>query len=120
MKLIKALGMYHQQWSGKPAWIEIFVDRIVKSDDSAWTWRIPLLRTVLVAEVVYHELGHHVHKTRRPEFREREDVADDWSERFTSAYFRREYRYLLPLLPVVRLVVRLGQFAGLLPKLDKA
>lgn len=42
---------------------------------------IPLLREISIGEVLYHELGHHIHACARPEHREKEDVADDWGRK---------------------------------------
>ena len=42
---------------------------------------IDLLCDVVLGGVIYHKLGHHVH-TIRPEYREKEDVADNWAARF--------------------------------------
>ncbi|HSA93148.1 MAG TPA: hypothetical protein VLE48_09075 [Terriglobales bacterium] len=113
VRIRDAAGLYHQEWQGKPAWIEVFVDRIIGDSERSVRWRIPLVREMFVGEVVYHELGHHVHKVLRPEFREREDVADDWSTRFLSAYIRRNYWYLLPVAYLIKLVLRVGRALGL-------
>jgi hypothetical protein len=90
-------GLYHQEWHNEPAWIEIFVDNLCQRWPS-WTLRIPFLRDLAFAEVLFHELGHHIQKTHVPEFKEREDVAGKWSERLSRHYLRRRYWYLMPLL----------------------
>jgi len=43
--------------------------------------------------VLYHELGHHVHYFIRPEYKEKEDVADDWRNRFMANFLRKKYWY---------------------------
>ncbi len=92
----RVCGRYHPQWNGRPAWIELYLDRILESWKSAPLW-IPLVRELCLAETFYHELGHHVHLSVKPEFREKEDVADDYSKRFGAAYVKKRYWYLVPL-----------------------
>ena len=95
------LALYHGSATADPAWIEVFVDRIVASVPRM-VLRMPPARDLLFALVVFHELGHHVHQRVRPENRDPETVADDWAAQFTVMFVRRRYPYLLPLLRVVR------------------
>ncbi len=44
--------------------------------ETGWWLRIPLIREGKIADVLFHEIGHHIHFTCRPEYREKEDVAD--------------------------------------------
>jgi hypothetical protein len=97
VRIRESCGLYHQQWHNEPAWIEIFVDNLCQYWPS-WILRIPLLRDLAFAETVFHEIGHHIKKTQVPEFAEREDVADKWTERLSRQYMRRRYWYLMPLL----------------------
>src|SRR5262249_23134580 len=55
---------------------------------------------------LFHEIGHHVHRTQAPEFRDREDVADRWRDRLLIPYFRRRYWYLVPLVRPIWRVTR--------------
>jgi hypothetical protein len=52
---------------------------------------------MVLGEVLFHEIGHHIHYTQAPEFREREDVAEDWKKRLSKIYFRKRYWYFLPI-----------------------
>ncbi len=101
-------GLYHQEWHGAPAWIELFVDKIVEGPPD-WALRLPLVRSVLFGAVVYHELGHHIHALQRPEHREREDVADDWQIRLGRGHIRRRHPIarvgLWPFIRVARLLM---------------
>jgi hypothetical protein len=90
-------GLYHQRWRGEPAWIEVFVDKIEQSYP-AWSLRLAVVRSVAFSEVVFHELGHHIHASQRPEHRDREDVADDWARRFARQYVRRRHRVVTAML----------------------
>jgi hypothetical protein len=44
---------------------------------------------------LYHELGHHIHETQRPEYRERENVADTYAFRLLRRYWLRRWYVLL-------------------------
>jgi hypothetical protein len=50
---------------------------------------------MVLGEVLFHEIGHHIHYTQAPEFREREDVAEDWKKRLSKIYFRKRYWYFV-------------------------
>jgi hypothetical protein len=96
-RVAEALGTYSRAWQNDPAWIQIFVDNIL-SQMPLFAWKVPFLRNLYFASTVYHEIGHHIHKMARPEFREREDVADDWERKLTRRFVFRRYWYLLPIL----------------------
>ena len=97
------IGLYHPAHNGEKAWIELFVDKLEHGIYRYW-W-IPLLREMAFGGVLFHEIGHHIDYTVRPEFREKEDVADDWGKRLFKSFFRKEYRYLIPVSkPLARLV----------------
>ena len=104
--VVKCRGLYHQAWRGDPAWVELFVDNTLKGVPP-WLLRLPLLQDAIVGDVLFHELGHHLHATQAPEYREPEDVAERWERRLSRQYTRRRYWYLIPLLYPVHLGVRL-------------
>lgn len=101
----EVLGTYHQLWKGNPAWIQIFVDHIVNGLPRTLLW-IPLFRYGFFAKVLYHELGHHIHKTIRPEYGEREDTADAWERKLSRRFLRTRYWYLLPVLYPLGMALR--------------
>jgi hypothetical protein len=94
----RILGRYHH--NNGAAWIEIRVDQTIGHWRGAprYLFWIPLIRCLCVGEVFYHELGHHIHRTARPEFREKEDVADTWGRKLSADFIRKKYWYLLPVL----------------------
>jgi hypothetical protein len=103
-------GLYHYKWQEKPAHIELFVDQIIHR----WpllVLKVPLFQDLLLADVLYHELGHHIHKTTAPEHREREDVADDWQKKLGRHYFRQNYKWIklfgFILKPIVALLLKM-------------
>ncbi len=81
VKRIEALGLYHPAHGNEPAWIEMFVDNIFGHWEKGLWLRSRVLRSSLLGDVFFHELGHHIHFTLRPEHKEREDVADVWMVR---------------------------------------
>lgn len=106
-----ALGSYHQAWKGKPAWIDLFVDRIVAEYDFPFMFHLPVIPYIAFSGVLYHEIGHHIHKTSRPEFREQEDVADKWRDKLGSRFLWKHYWYLSPLFSVTWEAIRLFKHA---------
>src|SRR5262249_32997139 len=112
-------GLYHPAWQESPPWIELYVDKIIDAAKGAPLW-MPYVREFIIGEVLYHELGHHIHYWIRPEYREREDVADNWSKKLFANHMNRSCSYLFPLLkPVFKLYRALkGQKAS--PKAKKA
>jgi hypothetical protein len=94
VRLGKAAGLYHPAFKGNPAWIEIFVDNILRGWEGGWWLRIPLIREGKLADVLFHEIGHHIHFTCRPEYREKEDVADVWLVRLRDNYNRQRFPWM--------------------------
>jgi len=90
-------GLYHHEWRGQKAWIQVFVDQI-KMPPRSFRWIRPL-RELVFGEVLYHELGHHAH-TIHPEYREKEDVADSWGVRLSVNHLRQSYWLLYRVLRV--------------------
>lgn len=90
-RMIQARGVYHPNWNNHPAWIEIFVDNTLRAWERGLWLKFRLYREPLIGDVLFHEIGHHIHFAVRPEYREREDVADVWKTRLSSNYTRKAY-----------------------------
>jgi len=106
VRIAEASGLYHQAWQGRPAWIELFIDNVFRAAPRLALVLMPI-REMLLGTVLFHELGHHIHQTQAPEFREKEEVAERWQQRLLLPYLQERYWYLLrPLLPPLRLVRR--------------
>ena len=103
IKKAHVAGLYHRQWKGQKAWIQLFADKITLPPKSL-RWIRPF-RELAVAAVLFHELGHHAHRLH-PEYREGEDVADKWAGRFFFHYFKATYWYVYPFLKFVAWVSR--------------
>jgi hypothetical protein len=83
-------GLYHHATRTEPAWVEIFVEKAYVGMPS-WALRLPFVRDATMGSVLYHEVGHHIHATQSPEYREREAVADAWKHRLTRLHVRRRH-----------------------------
>jgi hypothetical protein len=63
----------------------------------------------LIGEVLYHEIGHHIHRTKRHDRRDKEFVADEWGEKLLRSFMTRRYWYVsyvtVPLRPLLRLAL---------------
>jgi hypothetical protein len=94
VSVILARGLYHPAFKANRAWIEIFVDNTFRGWEKGWWLRIPFLRESKLGDVLFHEIGHHIHFTCRPEYREREDVADVWKVRLQKHYGKDRFRWL--------------------------
>jgi hypothetical protein len=94
----RILGRYHANHrSNSSAWIELRVDKIIEGLKGAPRW-LPIAREVVFGDVLFHEVGHHIHKTIRPEYTEKEDVADRWASRLNANFVRKKYWYAMPVI----------------------
>jgi hypothetical protein len=111
-----ALGLYYKSTPHSGATIRIYVDNILRTYPKSLLWVRPLLN-LYFGDVLYHELGHHIHATLRPEYRGKEDVADKWKRKFSSKFISSRYWYLFPVAIVIKLVVDLtGDVRALIRK----
>lgn len=104
-ELAKSLGAYYRATRSRPAMVWLFVDNVLDSVP-LWCMRLPMIRYVLVGSVLYHEIGHHIHRTHKPIYKDRETVAEDWSSKLGFAFFRKHYWYLRPIFPLLAFVAR--------------
>jgi hypothetical protein len=100
---VEANGSYQPAWPGHAAFIRLYVNNILAPYPPAAS-RASLISKLLLADTLFHEIGHHIHLTKALEFRNREDVADEWADRLTRQYFGRKYWLVVRL---TRLIVRL-------------
>jgi len=110
VRAVEARGLYHPAFSGSRAWVELFVDNTLRGWENGWWLRIPLLREGKVGDVLFHELGHHIHFTHRPERREKEDVADVWKVRLQKHYTNDRFWWMATFGRLLRPI--LGSFIG--------
>jgi hypothetical protein len=111
VKIVEAGGLYHAALHGNRAWIEIFVDNKLRGVERSWWLKIAYVRETALAGVLFHEIGHHIHATSHPEYRDKEDVADSWKLKLNRQYFRNQHPWVrlfaYPLRPLLRLIIRI-------------
>lgn len=113
IRLADALGSYTAASKSSQAAVWLYVDNICAAESSWWR-KVPILRYMRPSDVLYHEIGHHIHKAHRPEHTEREDVAEDWGRKLWGRFMRKHYWYLFPVLYVLaRLLSPLVKLAKL-------
>ncbi|MGZ4833446.1 MAG: hypothetical protein ACXVZQ_11000 [Terriglobales bacterium] len=101
----QVLGLYHHGSGSSLPYIELRVDKIV-AGLKGLSIHIPFLRDIVFGHVLFHELGHHVHNTIRPEHDEKEDVADTWAGKLGANFVRKTYWYGVPLLKIYKFMRR--------------
>jgi hypothetical protein len=110
VRILGARGLYHPAWQRDPAWIEIFLDNTIRGWEKGIWLRLPFIREGKLGDVLFHEVGHHIHYTIRPEYREKEDVADVWKARLQRHYDRSRRPWLraifFPIRPLIRALMR--------------
>jgi hypothetical protein len=99
VRLADSLGSYSRGGKNSSGSVWLYVDNIVKAESSWWRW-VPLLRYMMPAEVLYHEIGHHIHAVHRPIHEGRENVAENWGRKLWRGFLRKHYWYLSPFLYV--------------------
>jgi len=107
IRIVDALGLYYRATPHSGATIRILVDNILRTYPKSFLWVTPMLN-IYFSDVLYHELGHHIHATRRPEYRGKEDVGDKWKATLSRKFFASRYWYLFPVAIVVKLIADLA------------
>lgn len=102
VRLEESRGLYHPAFEKRGAWIEIFLDKTLNSRGSGWLQHTNWFRETELSQVLFHEIGHHIHFAVRPEYREREDVADIWKIRLQRNYIRQRYGWMKWIDPLIR------------------
>jgi hypothetical protein len=118
--LRESLGYYTRTWKGEPARITLLIDNLEKHWGRSWL-RFGFIRDILLAEVLFHEIGHHIHRLHIPEFDGPENVAEKWSKKLSGKFLRHQYWYVMPLFYPLVWINRLGkkiakQFRGIQAK----
>ncbi len=103
IRLADALGSYSAASNSLQGEVWLYVDNI-HSQELSWWSKLPLFRYVVPSDVLYHEIGHHIHKVHRPEHEEREDVAEKWKRKLRVQFFRKHYWYVFPLIYVLAML----------------
>lgn len=99
------LGFYRRKQGGTPASIEIVVDNALDGWP-AFVFALNLSRDLVLARVLFHELGHHLDAAIGAAAPSGEAAAEDWNRRLGRLYFRRRYWWLRPIAVVFNPIVR--------------
>jgi hypothetical protein len=94
-QLGECLGFYRRTHAGEPAAVFLIVDNILQLRPQ-FHW-LQFARDAMLGEVLYHEIGHHLHATVGSHAAGGETSADAWKRRLERLHFRRRYWYLRPL-----------------------
>lgn len=100
-------GFYHARSRAGEAWVEIVVDNVRLSDTPAPLLWFQFVRDIVIAETLYHEVGHHLDETVGAARRRGEAAAEDWRKRLSRIHFQKKYWYLRPVVHALRPVVKL-------------
>jgi hypothetical protein len=99
VRLADTRGAYSYQSNSSPATVWLYVDNICSTEPSWWR-KVALLRYMVPSDVLYHEIGHHIHAVHEPTYKQREDVANYWRRELWRRFLRKHYWYLFPVLNV--------------------
>lgn len=76
----------------------LLVDRIFQRYPE-WFLLFPPFKTYVIAETLYHEIGHHIHRLEQPGYRtDKETVADEWKDQLLRGFLSQRYWYLAKLV----------------------
>ncbi|MGC2003079.1 MAG: hypothetical protein WA658_24705, partial [Candidatus Acidiferrales bacterium] len=107
IRLAEARGAYYRATRSSPAIVWLYVDNILKGMPG-WILKVPMARYPEFGEVLYHEIGHHIHAVHEPVHEGKENVAEDWSKRLGRQFFRAHYWYLVPFRYPILFLVKAG------------
>lgn len=93
------VGLYSQ---GR---VLLLVDRILAQYSEGF-FLFPLFKTYVIAEVLYHEIGHHIHRLQQPGYRaDKETFAEEWKEKLLQRFLIQRYWYFAKLMQILRPVI---------------
>jgi len=80
--------------------ILLLIDRILLQYPELFML-VPPFKTYVIGEILYHEIGHHIHRLEQPGYRaNREGVADQWKEQLLRGFLRQRYWYMAKLVRI--------------------
>lgn len=88
--LPSSLGFYQPGDRGRAPIVEIHADRLYACVPPGLRW-VRAVQEMTVAHVLFHEIGHHIHRTKRPRFAEVEEEAERWRRRLVGHAFDADY-----------------------------
>ena len=100
------LGFYRPDRSGGAATIYLIVDNILTHEGDVW---LQAKRDVIMADVLFHEVGHHLNAKMGLIARNEEASAEAWSLKLWRLHIRRRYSFLIPVLRMVHHIASLAR-----------
>jgi hypothetical protein len=95
------LGLYRK------GHIFLIMDQIFSLYPESVLLLIPAFKTCVIGGVLYHEIGHHIHRLAEPGYRpDREAVADEWRDKLMPLFLKKRYWYLIWAARLVRPLLR--------------
>lgn len=74
------------------------MDRILRHYPEPFLW-VPMFKALAIGDVLYHEIGHHIHRLAEPGYRENhEEVADEWRDELLLVFFKNHYWFLAKII----------------------
>jgi hypothetical protein len=106
------LGFYRPTWRGEPPCIYLIVDNILAQQPL----RFQVAREHVVAEVLFHEIGHHLNAKVGLISRNEEASAEAWSRKLWRGHVKKRYWFLKPLSPFFKILLRARKARGTHPR----
>ena len=79
-----------------------------------------MLRNLMFAKVLYHEIGHHVQVISNSKLLKKEAFADKYAARLIKRFLQQNYRYLRPFVPfLLRLINPMLRLIRIIENLNK-
>jgi hypothetical protein len=99
-RLAECQGLYRK------GHIFLVIDRIFSQYPEPFLLVSPF-KTFVIGEVLYHEIGHHIHRLEEPGYRsDKEMVADEWRDKLMQLFLRKRYWYLTWTVSLARPLIR--------------
>jgi len=105
---VKWKGWYDPSGKNHSAKIELLVDIILRPFSKTDLY-LSLMQDFIFSDVLYHEIGHHIHLTTGQEHRKEEVVAEQWKRKLFRRHFIRKYWYAYFLLVSLKPIIRFFQ-----------
>ncbi len=104
----KCNGYYSQGDANSPASVTLLMDNVM--DLPKLLRIIPLLKYFLIGYTLYHEIGHHIHKYIKPEYKKKELVAQDYNRKLLNKMMFTRYWYFVPLFFILAMIIKGTKF----------
>ena len=96
-------GIYKQKYNGHSCSIQLGIESIYKGMPNVLFF-FPFIATPLLADVLYHEIGHHYHVSfgHGIKNKKQEKLVEDYSKKMMNKKFRWWLKLFSPLSPIIK------------------